>query len=56
MKTNYGFKTYDDNPPKWLHIDSSRLDECLKYMYENNIRHIDINCLSCKEKDISFGS
>ena len=54
MKTNYGFKTYDDNPPKWLHIDSSRLDECLKYMYENNIRHIDINCLSYKEKDISF--
>ena len=54
MKTNSKFKTYDDNPPKWLHIDSSRLDECLKYMHENNIRHIDINCLSYKEKDISF--
>ncbi|MBR5737832.1 MAG: hypothetical protein IKX90_04615 [Verrucomicrobia bacterium] len=54
MKTNYGFKTYDDTFGKWLHIDSSRLDECLKYMYENNIRHIDINCLSYKEKDISF--
>ena len=39
---------------KWMHIDSSRLDECLKYMYENNIKHIDINDLYYKEKDISF--
>ena len=54
MKKNNGFVTYGENPPKWLHIDSSRLDECLKYMYENNIRHIDINCLFYKEKDISF--
>jgi len=54
MKKNNGFKTYDDTFGKWLHIDSSRLDECLKYMHENNIRHIDINCLSYKEKDISF--
>ena len=56
MKQSNGFKTYDDNPPKWLHIDSSRLDECLKYMYDNNIKHIKIGCLFYKEKDISFGS
>ena len=52
MKQSNGFIIFD----KWLHIDSSRLDECLKYMYENNIKNIDINCLSYKEKDISFGS
>ena len=34
---------------KWMHIDSSRLDECLKYMYENNNKHIDINDLYYKE-------
>ena len=56
MKTNYGFKTYDDTFGKWLHIDSSRLDECLKYMYENNIRHIYISGGEgyCSNKDISF--
>ena len=50
MKRSNGFIIFDN----WLHIDSSRLDECLKYMYENNIKNIDINCLSYKEKDISF--
>ena len=39
---------------KWMHIDSSRLDECLRYMYENNIKHINISDLYYKEKDISF--
>ena len=50
MKRSNGFIIFDN----WLHIDSSRLDECLKYMHENNIKHIIINCLSYKEKDISF--
>ena len=59
MKTNNGFATYDDIfgkclHIKCLHIDSSRLDECLKYMYDNNIKHIKIGCLFYKEKDISF--
>ena len=59
MKKSNGFATYDDIfgkclHIKCLHIDSSRLDECLKYMYENNIKHIDINDLYYKEKDISF--
>ncbi|MBQ7589994.1 MAG: hypothetical protein IJU47_04835, partial [Verrucomicrobia bacterium] len=52
MKKNSEFKTFEDG--KCLHIDSSRLDECLKYMYDNNIKHIKIGCLFYKEKDISF--
>ena len=42
------------SPEKWMNIDSSRLDECMNYMYENNIKHIRINRLFYKEKDISF--
>ena len=54
MKTNNGFATFEDG--KWLHIDSSRLNECLKYMYENNIKHINIVGGEgyCSNKDISF--
>ena len=56
MKKNSEFKTFDDTSGKWLHIDSSRLDGCLKYMYENNIRHIYISGGEgyCSNKDISF--
>ncbi|MBO4796126.1 MAG: hypothetical protein J5553_01955 [Verrucomicrobia bacterium] len=59
MKKSNGFATYDDIfgkclHIKCLHIDSSRLDECMKYMYENNVKHIRISRLFYKEKDISF--
>ena len=54
MKESNGFRTFEDG--KWLHIDSSRLDGCLKYMYENNIKHINIVGGEgyCSNKDISF--
>ena len=54
MKKNNEFRTFEDG--KWLHIDSSRLDGCLKYMYENNIKHINIVGGEgyCSNKDISF--
>ena len=54
MKKNNEFRTFEDG--KWLHIDSSRLDGCLKYMYENNIKHINIVGGEgyCTNKNISF--
>lgn len=51
---NNEFETFDGTSGKWLHIDSSRLDECLKYMYENNIKCIKIGGRIYKDKDISF--
>ena len=54
MKENNEFETFDGTSGKWLHIDSSRLDECLKYMYENNIKCIKIGGRIYKDKDISF--
>ena len=54
MKKNNEFRTFEDG--KWLHIDSSRLDECLKYMYEKNIKYINIVGGEgyCSNKEISF--
>lgn len=56
MKENNESRLFASTPEKWLHIDSSRLDECLKYMYENNIKHINIVGGNgyCSNKDISF--
>jgi|LSQX01.2.fsa_nt_gb protein phosphatase 1 regulatory subunit 7 len=54
MKENNESRIFASTPEKWLHIDSSCLDECLKYMYENNIKHIKIGGRVYKEKDISF--
>lgn len=56
MKKNNEFGTFDDTSGKWLHVDSSRLDECMKYMYENNIKHINIvrGDGYCSNIDISF--
>ncbi|MBR6460409.1 MAG: hypothetical protein IKS95_01090 [Verrucomicrobia bacterium] len=56
MKENNESKDYlfSCSPEEWMNIDSSRLDECMKYMYENNIKHINISDLYYKEKDISF--
>ena len=56
MKENNESKDYlfSCSSEEWMNIDSSRLDECMNYMYENNIKHIRINRLFYKEKDISF--
>ena len=56
MKENNESKDYlfSCSPEEWMNIDSSRLDECMKYMYENNVKHIRISRLFYKEKDISF--
>ncbi len=54
MKENNESRIFASTPEKWLHIDSSCLDKCLEYMYENNIKHIKIGGRVYKEKDISF--
>ena len=56
MKENNESKDYlfSCSPEEWMNIDSRRLDECMKYMYENNVKHIRISRLFYKEKDISF--